>query len=329
MRWEHAERLVRQARRPVITAHEFPDGDAVGAEVALAEILRELGADPLVLNAQKEPGIYSFLCREGEPVVFAPERETELLRDADLLVVLDANDWDRTGPVGAAMAGINAPSLCIDHHASESTFATVNVVDSQASSTCELVYDFAEHLDVKRSRRFNEAVYAGILFDTGNFRFGNTSARIHRIAADLLDDGIVVEEMFQRIFESGSLERMRLFGMALATLRSESDIRLAWFTVTSQMLEESGAEPEEVEGFVDMVRTIRDADLVFMFRDAPDGKVKGSFRSKKDAYDVNCLAEQFGGGGHLRASGATLEGPIASASMTVVEAAKRMFAGRP
>jgi len=323
--FEDAARLVQDSNRPLITTHEYPDGDAIGAEVALAEALRSLGKSPLVINSHDAPEVYAFLCRDGEPMLFEPGKATGQLAGTDLTFVLDANGWARVGPIGAVLPELGTPTICIDHHERDEPFADLHVVDSSVSSTSEIVYDLAKGLGVATTRRLAEAVYAGILFDTGNFRFTNTTAHCHEIAAELIAQGISAEEMHRRVFESGTYARMRLFGLALETLREECGGRLVWFTVSEEMFRQTGAREQDVEGFVDMVRSIKTAELVLMFRDHRAGTVKGSFRSKSDALDVNELAKRFGGGGHLRAAGVSLNGVLLEEAERVVAAAREMF----
>ncbi|MDP6503268.1 MAG: bifunctional oligoribonuclease/PAP phosphatase NrnA [Planctomycetota bacterium] len=325
MNWKEAAKLVRQSRKPVITTHEMPDGDAIGAEVGLAEGLRSIGLDPIILNSHPLSPSNEFLQSDGEPLVFDPAHHAELLNAADLFIMVDANFWDRAGTVGEAMAALNKPSLCIDHHFPAAECATINCATIEASSASELIHYFCEHLGAERTARSREAIYTGLLFDTGNFRFSNTSHRVHEIAATLIEEGIVAEHMYQKVFEHGTLERMKLFGLALSTLQSACDGQLVWFLVKNEMFAESGGAPTDVEGFVDMVRTIHDSRMVIMFRDTPDGIVKASLRSKTNDIDVQALARKFGGGGHKRASGVTLQPPIQQAVEAVVAEAGKLL----
>jgi len=324
--WEAAVRLVKQSKTPVITTHEMPDGDAIGAEVGLAEGLRSIGLNPVILNSHPLSPSNEFLSLDDEPVVFDPERHAKVLEAADLFIMVDANFWDRAGSVGEAMAALHKPSLCIDHHFPPADCATVNCASVEASSASELVFYFCEHLGAQRTGRSREAIYTGLLFDTGNFRFSNTSNRVHQIAATLIEEGIVAEQMYQKVFEHGTFERMKLFGMALSSLQIDCDGQLVWFLVTNEMFAESGAVPSDVEGFADMVRTIRGSKMVFMFRDTPDGVIKASLRSKTNDIDVQALAKKFGGGGHKRASGVTLQPPIFQAVETVLTEARKLLA---
>lgn len=291
----------------------------------MAELLRGMGLRPCILNSDPTPRIYEFLCRRGEPRRYSPDADRRRLQEADLVVLLDANYWDRAGAAGEALSRLSVPSLGLDHHVPRGRFATVQIAEPSASSTSELVYELALHLESHQSRRFREAIYAGILYDTGNFRFSNTGPRAHEIVAALLKDGVSAPRMYERLFESGTLARMQLFGLALQTLRAECQGRLAWFTISREMFDRTGALPEDVDGFVDWVRSIRDAQLILMFRDHEGGRVKGSFRSKTAAFDVNRLAHRFGGGGHQRAAGATMPGPLEDAAARVVREARKLI----
>lgn len=326
--WKEAVQLIQKASRPLITTHVQPDGDAIGAEVAMAELLRALGSKPTILNSDPSPRTYSFLCRKTEPLVYHPEKQKRLLQLADLAILLDANYWNRAGPVGDALSKLPIVSLCLDHHQPREHFATVQITDPSASSTSELVYRLATRLKVRMSHRFREAIYAGILFDTGNFRFSNTNLWAHEIAGKMLAEGVSSQKMYERLFESGTWARIRLFGLALKTLRSECGGRIAWLTISRDMFRKTGAFPEDVEGFVDWVRNIQEARLILMFRDHSDGLVKGSLRSKTPQIDVNQLALRFGGGGHKRAAGVTIPGPLDAAAARVVREAKKLFCNK-
>lgn len=316
--------MVRKATRPIITTHINPDGDAIGAEVALAELLRSINVKPRVINVSPVPDIYRFLCRRGEPLVYDPELHEKHFHAADLAIVLDANSWGRAGAVGERLSALHVPSICIDHHERQGPFATACICVPGASSTCELVYEFAAHLGVPLSRRGREAIYTGILFDTGNFRHSNTTPRVHEIAAHLIASGIIPERMYERVFESFTWERMRLFAKALQNLKSECDGKIACLLLTREMFNSTGARPEDVEGLVDWLRSIGQARLIIILREFEKGKTKVSFRSKDDSINVEQLARAFGGGGHKRAAGADLELSINIAYQRIIQAASEV-----
>lgn len=301
--------LIRRHQRFLITTHMNPDGDGIGSEIGLASFLKRRGKAVEVCNETPLPRVFGFLDPEGEVERFDPARQKETIYSGEVIFILDIANRDRLGAMRDYVKDSPAEKVCLDHHASPGLEGCLNLIDSQACATGELVYDLILSMGGELTPRSAAALYVAIMTDTGSFRFQNTTPKTHRIAAHLLEAGADPSYIYQQVHEQSSYGRLRLLGAALADLRTEENDRLAWFKVTQAMMQQYGVENEELEGFVELPRSLRGVDLVILFLEAPQGKVRVSLRSK-GSIDVNDLASRFGGGGHNRASGILLFTPL-------------------
>ena len=201
--------------------------------------------------------------------------------------------------------------------------ADVDVADATVAATGQLIYDMRRALGGEITPDVARALFVAIATDTGWFRFSNTSVRVFEIIADLTAKGAAPEELYNLVYEQLRRERMDLLGRGLAELRSAANGRIAWMVFTRRMFDETGADDEDVEGIIDLLRTIGGVEIVILFREATDGTIRVSLRSKNDA-DVSLLAKLFGGGGHVRAAGIRLSGSLEEATSKVVEAAEEL-----
>jgi phosphoesterase RecJ-like protein len=218
--------------------------------------------------------------------------------------------------------GLRVPTLVIDHHiATDEPAGGIIFSDTTACATGELVFDLASELGLPITAPVATALYAAVLTDTGGFRFSNTTPRAHAVAAELLAAGVDPEEMYRRIYASVSLGRLQLLRDALATLEVDDEHGVAWISVPAGALERYDLNSEDLEGIVEHPRSLSGTRLALFFRDLGYGKVKVSFRSTGDV-DVNRFARQFGGGGHVRASGALIPGTMEDVRAKVVAAAR-------
>src|SRR5947209_3021373 len=199
-------------------------------------------------------------------------------------------------------------------------------VGSEAAATAELVFDLASALCWSICPEAARALYVGLLTDTGAFRFANTSPRALRVAGALLERGVSPESIYESVYASAPEGRVRLMTEVLQTLVVEPDVGLAWVTVPPDALQRHGATADDLDGIVEYPRSIAGVRLALLFRQIANGRVKVSFRSMGDV-DVAELAQRFGGGGHARAAGASLEGSIAAAQQEVLAAARRYLRG--
>ncbi|MBI1988017.1 MAG: bifunctional oligoribonuclease/PAP phosphatase NrnA [Nitrospinae bacterium] len=314
--------LIQKHQRFLIATHMNPDGDGVGSEIALALFLKRLGRDVEVCNETPLPRVFGFLDPEGEVEHFDPIRQKGATYSGDVIFILDIANWDRLGAMRDYVMNSSAAKLCIDHHASPGLEGCLNLIDPQACATGELVYDLIRSMGGQPEQRCAEALYVAIMTDTGSFRFQNTTPKTHRIAAHLLEAGADPSYIYQQVHEQSSYGRLRLLGAALVDLKTEEKNRLAWVKVTQAMMQQYGVENDELEGFVELPRSLRGVDLVILFLEAPQGMVRVSLRSKGNI-DVHELASRFGGGGHNRASGIHLFAPLDEAIEKVLMEARK------
>ncbi len=219
------------------------------------------------------------------------------------------------------------PVACIDHHVSNGDLPDgPRMVDPAACATGELVYDLARCAGWQLTTEAALGLYVALLTDTGGFRFSNTSARTFDVAGQLLTRGLDPELIYRHVYADEPEGKIRLTAQVLETLVVEPERGIAWVTVPPGALEHYGLEASDLDGIVELPRSIRGVRLAMLFRQLANGRVKVSFRSVGDV-DVSRLAEHFGGGGHRRAAGASLEGPLGSVQQQVLEVARRTVAG--
>ena len=298
------ERVVAEVRdrdRFILTAHEGPDGDALGSLLGMHHLLTQLGKDSLMFMAAKEfplPIEYRFL--PLEEVFHEPPADM-----ADRTVVfLDCGNIDRM-PVDFLSDGGNL-IINIDHHHDNTRFGNANLVDTGASSTAEIVYELCRRLGGRLTPEIASALYVGLVTDTGKFMYENTDAGTHRIAADLIEAGVEVDDTYRRLYEHVPLEKLRLVARALEGIERHCDNRLVLTYVTAADYEASGAGEEMTEGIIDQLRSVEGARVAALVRDLGDrGRAarKVSLRSSDGDVDVSAIARKHGGGGHKRAAG--------------------------
>jgi phosphoesterase RecJ-like protein len=298
---EPAAAELRSRERFLLTAHEGPDGDALGSLLGMHHLLTQLGKDSVMFMAAKEfplPIEYRFL----------PLEEVFHEAPADMadrtIVFLDCGNVDRM-PVEFLTAGDNF-RINVDHHHDNTRFGDVNLVETTASSTAEIVYRLAILLGVEITPEIASALYVGLVTDTGKFMYENTNAGTHRIAAELIDAGVAVDETYRRLYEHVPIEKLRLLSRALDSVQRFCGERLVVTYITDVDYEASGAGAEMTEGIIDHLRSIEGTKVAALIRDQGDrarAARKVSLRSSGGELDVSAIARKHGGGGHKRAAG--------------------------
>jgi len=315
--------LLRGGGRFLLTSHVNPDGDSIASQCALRLILARLGSRADVVNSHPVPRVYRFL--PGSETFSS--RRPRSWKPYRAVIVLDCGDARRAS--GLLDPRPPLPVVNIDHHATNPGFGDLNWVVPDACSTAEIVHGLSLGLGVRPDGPIAEALYTGILTDTGSFRHGNATPRAFRIASDLVATGIAPSRIAEAVYESVPYETLRALGETLAGLRRTPDGLISWMSLPHRVLASlaSQAESEEWAGYP---RSLDSAVLSVCFKETAPGQVRLSFRSK-GAVDVAALAGSWGGGGHRNAAGATVAGPLAAVEREVIAAARRHLAsaGRP
>ncbi|MGI8547259.1 MAG: DHH family phosphoesterase [Gemmatimonadaceae bacterium] len=325
-RREKTERLARELRAghsAVLSTHINADGDGCGSETALARLLQQMGLTVTIVNPTPWPTMFEFLLGDDVCVVEANEGGVEVVRAADVVIVLDISDLRRLGRLADVVRALTVPKLVIDHHvASDDPPGTIALSDTAACATGELVFDLAQVLGLEITSGIANSLYVALLTDTGGFRFSNTSPRCHTIAGQLLAAGVTPEEMYRRIYASVPVGRLNLLRDALATLEVDPIYGITWISVKFGSLDEHGVRAEDLDGIAEHARSVSGTRMAIFFRDLGHNRVKISFRTT-GGVDANEFAHQFGGGGHVRASGALVEGTLGDVQAKVIAAARQ------
>ena len=317
--------IFQEGQRVCLTTHVSPDGDGLGSEVGLLHLLRARGIDAVVTNPTPTPPRLQFIF-DGLPDADKTGDAVQELRRADVIVVLDISDIGRLGALGPVVQERGVPVACIDHHVSEGTLPDgPRYVDPTAAATGELIFEIAVACGWDVSQPVAQALYVAIMTDTGGFRFSNTHPRTLRIGADLLERGLHPDQIYSQVYASIPEGRPRMIGEALQTLVVEHDIGLAWITVPPRALKRHGLTADDLDGVVEFPRSIEGVNMALMFREISRGRVKVSLRSVGDV-DVADFARNFGGGGHTKASGLSVQGSLAAVQTQVLDAARRYLA---
>ncbi|MDE3084290.1 MAG: bifunctional oligoribonuclease/PAP phosphatase NrnA, partial [Verrucomicrobiota bacterium] len=290
-------RMLRELAEKKITVigHARPDGDCIGAQVALARVLTALGLETVCVNPDSVPRRLQFLVHD-----------TPFLRAVNLgaqdytALYVDCADHGRAGD--KLKTRFLAPFANIDHHISNAGFADRNFVDVGSAATCEILTGLFldNHLPVDRVAA--QALYVGILTDTGQFRFNSTSRRTFLLAAEVLSLGAQPAEAGYELYERESPGRLRLLEKFLSSLRFESGGRICIGLLPKNIFSETGTTQEDTEGLVDYTRSMDGVDIGVLVEEQTDG-VKASLRSKDPACRLDLVAAQFNGGGHACAAG--------------------------
>jgi len=318
--WPQIQAAIDRHQRFLVTTHVNPDGDGLGAELGLCAYLETLGKEVRIINPDPLSARYRFLAQEATYESYDPSAHESFIEACDVVIVLDISRWERLDRLGERLRARSGLTICIDHHPFESNgMANLYGVDLGAAATGQLVYEMIRDRGRPLDRRMALGFYISILTDTGSFRFTNSDPRAHRAAAELLSFAIDPSEVYEQVYGNSSLPRLRLMGKALSELRTEDNGRLVLLVLPQAWLKETGAVPADTEGFVDIARTAMGSEGVALFLEREDGRVKLSLRSR-GRMNVNRVASQFGGGGHMLASGGTHPGPLSRAVDEVTRA---------
>lgn len=308
----------------MVTGHENPDGDALGCALALTHALRSLGKSVTPVFADPVPEIYRWLPGADEVVVASPQSNPAGGAPGrsgppyDLAIICDAASLDRLGAAGD-LARSARDVLVIDHHEVSGSFGRVRLIDPRAAATGELVYSLLRSMRAPFSRGIADCLLCAIVTDTGSYRFMNVTSATFRVSAALMRYGACPAAISELVFETRSLESLKLLGRALDALQVTPDGRISWSVITTRDFHELNATDEDTEGIVTHVRAVRGSEIGALLQELSNGDVRVSLRSRREA-DVSAVAERFGGGGHRAAAGCVLKVPLAEAVEQVLAA---------
>jgi len=305
--------LLKQKQHIAIASHVMPDGDSIGSMLALYSALKKMGKIVDVYVSDNAPERYSFLpCFD---CIKVPDKNDRQIYD--VFVVLDCGSFDRTGLCQDIIkeSGI---SINIDHHGTNCLFADLNLVDTNASATGELVYQIIKLMGVEISKEEAMCIYTAILTDTGGFRYSNTTSITHQIAGELINTGIDFNSIYDMIYRSFKYEDIKLLGSALGSLQLFCNGKIAYMQILQKDIEKLGLEVTDTSDFIDYARDINTVEVAIFAKETVEKEFKLSFRSKK-IIDVKSICEKYGGGGHVRAAGCTIKDSFDKVKSEIIE----------
>jgi bifunctional oligoribonuclease and PAP phosphatase NrnA len=300
---------IKKGKRFLITAHVNLEGDALGSQLAMKELLTGMGKEAFILDSDPVPEHYRFLPKAAEV-----SGRFDKVGAFDAAIVLDCPTLNRTGKTGDVIKAGGVPIINIDHHISNEKFGDVNWVEPNASSAGEMVFRLFKEAHVLVTKEVALSLYIAILTDTGSFNYDNTSSATHEIAGELLGYGLDPALVSESVYERRSVKDINLLGLVLATIRVNNKGTIAHLEVTKDMLDKTGADLAKSEGLINFARSIDGVKVAVLFKeDQKDkNKINISFRAKGNGsvIDVNKIASIFGGGGHTKASGCVVAGGL-------------------
>lgn len=302
--------MLKSAQTILIFTHTNIDGDALGSAAALCRVLRSLGKEAWILMDEDVPEYISFMDTE-----FCTD-DKDCLKNQDVSVCVDCGEYSRFKTLADKFEE-GGLKLCIDHHATGEGFGDYYYIDETAAATTELIYMLITEMGAGIDKTIAESLYTGITTDSGSFQYSNTTSRTHAITADLLSKGVDHVAIAIKLYQTIPLSKLMIQARIVQRAELLCDGKVAVSYVTEDMLKEASAVIDDAEGSVDMLRNIDGVEMAAFLKEK-DGVVKVSLRAKSYA-SVNEIAETFGGGGHVKAAGCTLDMSMEEA----VEALKR------
>ena len=321
--------VLSRCKRVLVTTHVRPDGDALGTTAALVLALRTKGIEAEVLLLSHLPRKYAFIYQDHGIVHHDVEQGWPAggfpFDRFDALFVADTGTWSQLPGLEERIAGWRVPKLVLDHHLTQQDWADVKLVATEAAAAAEVAAELLDAWGVSFDKPIAEALYLGIATDTGWFQFANTRPYTLRLAARLMEAGVDTDRMYRLLYQNERAERLALQTRAQQSLELSEGGRLATMRVSKADFEQTRAAVPDTENLINIPLQIRTVEVSILFVEPGDGgPVRVSLRSK-GAVDVARFAEQFGGGGHARASGLKLDGRFDEAYERVVSAMREQL----
>ncbi|UCC31809.1 MAG: DHH family phosphoesterase [Phycisphaerales bacterium] len=343
-------------KHPLLISHDKPDGDALGALVAMRSLLRSRGAEVVALLFDVIPDRYAVFHRYEPMRILGLDIQTTDLVDIDSVLVLDTCTYGQVDPIADWLRGSGVPKLAIDHHVTRDDLADYYLIDESAAATCLILCDWAKAVNWPITAEALDTLFVGMAMDTGWFRHSNTDRRVLEAAADLVARGVDPHELYRELYQCETPARVRLAGAALGTLELLLEDRLAVMALSADTVTGAGATPADTEDIVNEPLRIGSVVVSVLLVEAADGVIRASFRSKPPAepraewnpdlsgaradallphplrsegrgtgLDVAKVAQAFGGGGHTRAAGARISGTLPAVRRNIIDYLERAF----
>ena len=310
--FQRIRETIDKGRKFLVVSHVDPDGDAVGSAFAACFALTGLGKDASVYLQDSVPYRYRFLPRPAAVLHQFPEN------GYDAVFVVDCGDLHRVGDSYDALKR-KGVLINIDHHEANGAFGQINIIDDRASSTAEILYLILKSLEVRFTSDIAVNLYTAVVTDTGSFRYENTTERAFSICEEMIGFGVSPAYVAAKVYENHPKERLQLLCLVLTTLETVHEDRIALAHITGDMFSRTHTSPEHAEGFVEYLREIDSVEVACLLRELGSERYKVSMRSK-ESVDVASIARTFGGGGHHRAAGCTMEGDLATVKNILIGA---------
>lgn len=316
-----SKQFIQQHDHFLVVSHVNPDGDAASSTCAVGLLLQALHKNYTMVNEHVLPRKLSYLPGYEQIKVFS---EASFPHVFDAVIAVDCADYSRIGKVESLFAP-DVKLLNIDHHATNNSYGQVNLINTDAASTTEVLFDLINYMELDWTQQLAECIYTGLLTDTGGFRYANTSARVMGLASELIKHGVDAHVLADHLLEKVSMSHVQILGKALNRLSFSDSKQLSWLSVTLEDMETTSATNEDLEGLVNYPRNIEGVEVGMFFKELVHDEVKVSFRSTGKV-DVASFAQQFGGGGHRLAAGVTIQGALDDVIARVTHALKEQLA---
>jgi phosphoesterase RecJ-like protein len=313
--WQAATTAINDARQAVISCHLHPDGDALGSALALHGALVKAGRDAVVSFSEPFEVAAQYRFLPGVDRLTPPDR---VPAEPEVLVCFDTGSLDRLGSLAGTFERARR-TVVIDHHASNTRFGDVNLIDPDAPASAVLCRELLRRLDLPLDQEIATNLYTAVVTDTGRFQYQSTAPETHLLAAELLAAGVRQYEVAREVFETNDIRYLRLLSPVLSRITQVPEVSLVWTSVTQHDLKAYGVGLDATEGLIDLVRTDGASDVAAVLKEQPEGDFKVSLRSK-GATNVGEIAGRFGGGGHALAAGFTSDRDAAGTVDAIVEA---------
>jgi len=307
--------VIKRYNGYIITSHINVEGDAIGSELALFHLMKQLGKSAVIVNDNSVPERYRFLSGWNKIIVGDNGR----LKGYENIIIVDCPTIERSGKI-AQLVYNSKIKINIDHHISNANFGDFNWVDLKASSCGEMIFNLYKELDLSISEEVATIIYVAISTDTGSFQYDSTTSQTHQIAGELIKLGVRPDKIREKIYETKTLGDIELLSKALSTVKRTGNGRIVYMYVTKQMLDETDTTPDRTDGFINFAGDIEKSEISIFFREDIEDmkKIHVGFRSKGKV-NVNILANKFGGGGHPKASGCLITGNLEDVIKKVLE----------